>query len=74
MNIWTRRFCEAVFVLDHIPRYGRMYAAPRPGGGMIDWSPPQWVWQRRGLWGFYLLAHLGLLTRYIDEVEPKEPL
>jgi len=60
--------CRLILLLDRIPRYGRVYQY-RPGNP--DGTPGKlWLYQKRGMWGFYLLDTLDWLdlleqeTRY----------
>lgn len=64
MPSWKLWLCRLILKLDRIPRYGRLYIWKRERQG---WSQPIWKYQKRGMWGFYLLDNIGWLHDYMDE-------
>lgn len=57
------RVCRLLLLLDRIPRYGRVYRIrPLP-------EAKEWMFMKRGLWGFYLLDRLNWLDLFIRESE-----
>lgn len=66
------KVCWLILLLDRIPRYGRVYEY-RPGNP--DGTPKKlWLYQKRGLWGFYLLDRLNWLDLFIRESEYRHAL
>jgi hypothetical protein len=75
LSKWQVRFCRTVMYLNYIPKYGRYYtylAEESKEAGELVLSKAHWTWQKRGLWGIYLLDDLGLMWAYLDTVSPWE--
>jgi hypothetical protein len=70
MNIWLRALCKMILVLDYLPRYGRLFVLSDriPVDGPIPPRKKTWSWQRRGMWGFYILMRMGLLFPYLKHL------
>ncbi len=69
MNRWTKLFCKVVSYLDYIPRYGRLYRWDTETD-KID-KKPHWRFMWHGHWGLDILDDMGLLWKYIDELNPE---
>ena len=73
MRWYKKQFCKAVFQLDRIPRYGRIYRLNRDRpDGRWERPPATWCWQKNGRWGMHLLMDLGLFWPYLNATQPYE--
>jgi hypothetical protein len=62
---------RAVFALDVIPRYGRVW---RMSEQAEIATKPYWRWMSSGMWGFNILDRFNHLDEALDLVYPEESI
>lgn len=60
-------FYKSVFLLDYLPKYGRLWSM---NDGKIA-SKPRWRYQARGMWGLCILDRLDLLDDALEVMFPE---
>lgn len=60
-------FFKTVFLLDYLPKYGRLWSM---NDGKIA-SKPRWRYQARGMWGLCILDRLDLLDDALEVMFPE---
>ncbi len=70
MNKAKKRFCEAILLLNYLPRYGRTYDLDKMSSLLeLDKQKPVWKFFRYGFWGTNILDRFGLLWEYLEETD-----
>ncbi len=70
MNKAKKTMCEAILLLNYVPRYGRTYSLEKISdlSELVN-QKPEWVFFRYGFWGTNILDKCGLLWQYVEETD-----